>query len=123
MSTRKYLAVSVPSSITPSGHKDDAIASIQKAVSSTYGDVLPFAVPEFKIGTLDALLQQSEELAKLQALCHAVVSKVGDTLKNVLDGDEEKVAMHKAVNDSMYATTPPTIAPSVAGTESGCPLT
>ena len=105
MST-KYLAVSVPSSITPSGHKEDAIGALQKAVNPSNGDVLNFSIPEFKIGTLDALLQQSDELSKLEGLCTAVVSKVGDTLKNILDGDEEKIALHKNVNDSMYAMCP-----------------
>lgn len=98
-----YLAVSVPASITPSGHRDDALASLQKAVSPSNGEVLNFNIPEFKIGTLDALLQQSDELGKLEGLCNTVVGKVGDTLKNVLDGDEEKIAMHKNVNDSKYA--------------------
>lgn len=98
----KYLAVSVPSSIAPSGHKEDAFESIQKTVNSSNGEVLPFHVPEFKVGTLDGLLQQSEELAKLEGLCNSVVSKVGDTLRNILDGDEEKIAMHKNVNDSMF---------------------
>jgi V-type H+-transporting ATPase subunit C len=101
MST-KYLLVSVPSSIAPSGHKDDAIASLQKAANPSNGEVLPLSVPEFKIGTLDALLQQSEELGKLETTCNQVVSKVGDTLKNVLDGDEEKINMHKTVNDSSW---------------------
>ncbi|KIW67507.1 hypothetical protein PV04_06751 [Phialophora macrospora] len=98
MST-KYLFVSVPSSITPSGHKDDALAALEKAANPANGTVLPLAVPEFKVGTLDALLQQSDELAKLAGVCHNVVSKVGETLKNVLDGDETKIAMHKTVND------------------------
>lgn len=96
----KYLFISVPSSITPSGHKDDAIQSLQTAVNESYGTVLPLSIPEFKIGTLDALIQQSEELAKLESMCNGVVSKVGDTLKNILDGDEEKMAQHKSVNDS-----------------------
>ena len=99
----KYLAVSVPSSITPSGHKDDAISALQKAVNPSYGEVPNFNIPEFKVGTLDGLLQQSDELSKLESLCNSVVAKVGDTLKNVLDGDEEKISMHKNVNDSMYA--------------------
>jgi V-type H+-transporting ATPase subunit C len=102
MST-KYLFVSVPSSITPSGHKDDALAALEKAANPSNGTVLPLAVPEFKVGTLDALLQQSDELAKLGGVCHSVVSKVGETLKNVLDGDETKIAMHKTVNDSMFS--------------------
>ena len=98
--SNKYLFVSVPSSITPSGHRDDAIQSLQKAVNESYGTVLSLSVPEFKIGTLDALIQQSEELAKLEGMCQGVVGKVGDTLKNILDGDEEKMAQHKSVNDS-----------------------
>jgi V-type H+-transporting ATPase subunit C len=98
----KYLFVSVPSSITPSGHKDDAIQALQKAVNESYGTVIPLSIPEFKIGTLDALIQQSEELAKLEGMCQGVVSKVGDTLKNILDGDEEKMAQHKSVNDSAW---------------------
>jgi len=95
-----YLVVSVPSSVVPSGHKDDALVSIHNAVGSSYGETSEFRVPSFKIGTLDILLQQSEELAKLENVSNAVVGKVGDTLKNVLDGDEEKMAMHKNVNDS-----------------------
>jgi hypothetical protein len=98
----KYLFLSVPSTITPSGHKDDAIQSLQKAVNESYGTVLPFPIPEFKIGTLDALIQQSEDLVKLEGMCQGVVSKVGDTLKNILDGDEEKMAQHKSVNDSVF---------------------
>lgn len=101
--TTKYLAVSVPTSITPSGHKDDAFAFLQKTVGSSNGDVLGFNIPDFKVGTLDALLQQTEELAKLEGLSNVVVGKVGDTLKNILDGDEEKIAQHKSVNDSMFA--------------------
>ncbi|KAJ9632889.1 uncharacterized protein PV06_09799 [Exophiala oligosperma] len=95
----RYLAVSVPSSITPSGHKDDAIGAVQKVVGPSNGDVTSFHIPDFKIGTLDALLQQSEELSKLEGLCNSVVGKVGDTLQNILDGDEEKISMHKNVND------------------------
>lgn len=96
----KYLFVSFPSSITPSGHKDDAISAIQRAVKSENGLASVVNVPDFKVGTLDALIQQSEELGKIEGLCKNVVAKVGDTLTNVLEGDEQKMAMHKTVNDS-----------------------
>lgn len=96
----KYLFVALPASITPSGHKDDAIAAIQRAIKPENGHVQQLNVPaEFKVGTLDALLQQSEELAKIESICKGVVAKVSDTLRNVLEGDEEKIAMHKSVND------------------------
>jgi V-type H+-transporting ATPase subunit C len=96
----KYLFVSVPSSITPSGHKDDALQALQKAANE-YATVSPFSIPELKIGTLDALIQQSEELAKLAGTCESVVSKVGDSLRNILEGDEGKIAQQKTVNDSL----------------------
>lgn len=95
----KYLFVAVPSSVAPSGHKDDVLGAIQRAVKSENGQASQLTIPEFMVGTLDALLRQSEELAKIEGLCKAVVAKVGDTLKNVLDGEEDKIAMHKNVND------------------------
>jgi V-type H+-transporting ATPase subunit C len=97
----KYLFVSVPSSITPSGHKDDAIQALQKAANKDYATVTPFSIPELKIGTLDALIQQSEELARVASMCEGVVSKVGDSLRNILEGDEAKIAQQKMVNDSL----------------------
>jgi hypothetical protein len=101
----KYLFVSVPTSITPSGHRDDAIQALQKAANEDYATVSPFSIPELKIGTLDALIQQSEELAKLSGTCEGVVSKIGDTLRTILDGDEAKIAQQKTVNDSRFPMT------------------
>jgi V-type H+-transporting ATPase subunit C len=98
--SNKYLLVSLPTSIAPSHHKDDALEAISSTVSPDNGSVAPFPIPEFKIGTLDALVQQADELAKLEASCQGVVSKVGDALKNVLEGDEGQIDKMKTVNDS-----------------------
>ncbi|BCS25834.1 H(+)-transporting V1 sector ATPase subunit C [Aspergillus puulaauensis] len=95
----KYLLISLPSSITPSHHRDDALETITSTVGADNGTVAPFPIPEFKIGTLDALVQQADELAKLEAACQAVVGKVGDALKNVLEGDEAQIEKMKTVND------------------------
>lgn len=99
----KYLLVSLPTSITPSHHHNDAIDAISSTVSPDNGSVTPFPIPEFKIGTLDALVQQADELAKLEASCQGVVAKVGDALRNVLDGDQAQVDNMKNVNDSMLS--------------------
>ncbi len=96
----KYLLVSLPTSISPSNQHDEAVTALRSSISSDYGTVLPFAIPEFKIGTLDALVQQADELAKLDAACEGIVGKVGESLRNVLEGDEEKIAQQKTVNDS-----------------------
>lgn len=52
-------------------------------------------------------MQQADELAKLEASCQGVVSKVGDALTNILEGDEEKIAQQKTVNDSTSAKLVP----------------
>lgn len=100
--TTKYLLVSLPSSITPSSHRDDALGAISSTVADN-GTVAQFPIPEFKIGTLDALVQQADELAKLESGCQAVVSKVTDALRNILDNDEAQIEKMKTVNDSMVS--------------------
>ena len=96
----KYLLVSLPTSISPSHHADEALTTIRSAVTTDNGTVYPFPIPEFKVGTLDALVQQADELGKLEAGCEAVVGKVGDSLRIILERDEEKIAQQKTVNDS-----------------------
>lgn len=98
--TTKYLLVSLPASISPANDHDEALTTLRSAVTVDYGTVFPFPIPEFKIGTLDALVQQADDLAKLEAACEGVVAKVGDSLKTILEGDEEKLSQSKTVNDS-----------------------
>ncbi|KAI6754349.1 hypothetical protein HG530_012863 [Fusarium avenaceum] len=110
MST-KYAFLSLPQGVFDSSDRDDAITSLRSTISSDNGSVLPFNIPDFKIGTLDALVQQADELTKLEASCEAVVAKVADSLKNVLDSDEDRIAQYKMVNDKptdqhVYAKIP-----------------
>ncbi|WYZ34378.1 hypothetical protein EsH8_I_000654 [Colletotrichum jinshuiense] len=98
MST-KYALVSLPLGIFDSSDKEDAIASLSATISPDNGNVRPFNIPDFKIGTLDALVQQADDLAKLESTCEAVVTKVADSLKSILDGDEDKITQQKMVND------------------------
>lgn len=96
----KYLLVSLPNSISPSNDHDEALTALRSAVLTDYGTVYPFSIPEFKIGTLDALVQQADELAKLEGVCQGVVTKVGESLGTLLEGDEDKIVQQKTVNDS-----------------------
>ncbi|KAK2054839.1 V-ATPase subunit C [Colletotrichum caudatum] len=98
MST-KYALVSLPLGIFDSSDKEEAIASLSATISPENGNVRPFNIPDFKIGTLDALVQQADDLAKLESTCGAVVAKVADSLKSILDGDEDKISQQKMVND------------------------
>ncbi|KAL5114691.1 Vacuolar ATP synthase subunit C [Pleosporales sp. CAS-2024a] len=94
----KYLLVSLPTSITPSNHKDEALEALRGTVTSDGGSTYAFAIPDFKIGTLDALVQQADDLSKLNSACEGVVTKVGDSLKAILD-DEDKAQQQKTIND------------------------
>jgi V-type H+-transporting ATPase subunit C len=96
----KYLLVSLPTSISSSNDYEEALTAISTTISKDYGTVYPFRIPEFKIGTLDALVQQADELAKLDPACEGVVSKITDSLRNILDGDESRISQQKTVNDS-----------------------
>ena len=100
MPPQTYFLVSLPSSISPSGESSDALTTLRSAVSTDNGTTFPFSIPHFKIGTLDALVQQADELAKLEQGCKGVVDKVADSLRSLLEGDEEKIQEQKVVNDS-----------------------
>lgn len=102
----KYLLVSLPNSISPSNDRDEALTALRAAVSTDFGTTWPFLVPQFKIGALDALIQQADDLAKLSADCEVVVGKVADSLSSILEGDQDKIAQQKTVNNSAQYRRP-----------------
>lgn len=108
----KYALVSLPQGAFDSNDKDDAISALSATVSPDNGTVVPFQVPEFKIGTLDALVQQADDLAKLEANAEAVVAKVSDSLRQLLNGDEDRLSQYKMVNDSQCTNQPPSFRPN-----------
>jgi V-type H+-transporting ATPase subunit C len=97
-----FILVSLPTSISSSLDKEDALNALRRTVGDN-GTTYPFNLPTFKIGTLDALVQQADDLAKLDNACAGVVGKVADSLRSILDGDEDKIAQQKTVNDSKIA--------------------
>lgn len=95
----RFVFLSLPLDAFDSSDKDEALSALKSVISDS-GSVLPYNIPNFKIGTLDALVQQADDLAKMEATCAGVVSKVSDSLKSLVGGDEDKMAQHKKVNDS-----------------------
>jgi len=97
----KYLLVALPTHISLSNDHDEALTALRSAVTTDYGTTFPFQIPTFKIGSLDALVQQADDLAKLSNDSQAVVGRVGESLESLLEGDQEKIDQQKNVNDSM----------------------
>ena len=109
MPPQSFFLVSLPTSISPSDNRDEALTALRSAVNPDQGTTYPFPIPSFKIGTLDALVQQADELTKLEQGCRGVVDKIADSLRSILAGDEEKLQEQKVVNDSRripYTNTP-----------------
>ncbi|KAI0846934.1 ATPase, V1 complex, subunit C [Daldinia vernicosa] len=95
----KYVLLSLPLSTFDTGDQQEALNSLKTTITPENGTVVPFPVPNFKIGTLDALIQQADDLGKLNTACEGVVSKVGDSLRSLYEGNEDKAAEQKMVND------------------------
>jgi V-type H+-transporting ATPase subunit C len=95
----KYILVSLPLGAFDTADREEATASLRNTISPDNGTVATFNIPDFKIGTLDALVQQADDLAKLDSTCQAIVAKVADSLRSVLEGDEDRMSQYKMVND------------------------
>lgn len=98
----KYVLLSLPLSTFDTSDKQEALDSLKATITSDNGTVLPYPVPNFKIGTLDALVQQADDLVKLDSACEGVVNKVGDALRTLYEGNDEKASQQKMVNDSTW---------------------
>lgn len=104
MSKPSFFLVSLPTSISPSNDRDEALTALRSVITTDNGDTSPFTIPSFKIGTLDALVQQADDLGKVAGGCEGVVGKVADSLNSLLEGDGDKIAQQKTVNDSQSCT-------------------
>ncbi|KAI9248898.1 hypothetical protein BDA99DRAFT_524784 [Phascolomyces articulosus] len=78
----KYLFVSVPAL----GNKQNTFLNIRGKLSE-YALTYAFNVPEFKIGTLDALVLLSDDLAKYDTSFEQSVNKLADILANLIKSD------------------------------------
>ncbi len=112
-SLTKFILVSLPLRIFDSTDQEDVLASLGAKIPADSGTALPFPIPEFKIGTLDALVQQADDLAKLDGGCAGVVARVADSLKGILDGDEDKAEQQKRSTTVMHPHRPSNTTPAI----------
>lgn len=101
MSSNIFYLISLPASAAPSG--GDPETQLEKWYSETLSvapqDINPLQIPSFKIGTLDSLVQQSEELAKIDTQFQGIVSKVSEIVSNLYDGNIAQISAAKKIDD------------------------
>ncbi|KAJ8659640.1 hypothetical protein O0I10_004619 [Lichtheimia ornata] len=93
----KYLFISVPAL----GNKQNTFLNIRGKLSEFHALTYAFNVPEFKIGTLDALVLLSDDLAKYDTAFEQTVNKLADILTNLVKSDSTNghVSEYMLVND------------------------
>ncbi|KAI8879916.1 ATPase, V1 complex, subunit C [Backusella circina FSU 941] len=90
----KYTFISVPAL----GDKQNTFLNI-KGKLAEYAQTSKFVIPEFKIGTLDALVLLSDELVKFDTVSEQSVNKLVDMLNTLLKGEQGNIQDHLFVND------------------------
>ncbi|ANB15603.1 H(+)-transporting V1 sector ATPase subunit C [Sugiyamaella lignohabitans] len=89
--SEQLLLVSLPSSAAPSG--GDPQTQLDKWLAENltipHQEFAHFDIPSFKIGTLDNLVQQSEELAKYDGQLESIASKAADIINSLYDSENQ----------------------------------
>lgn len=101
MSSNVFYLLSLPSSAAPSGgDPEDQLESwYSSSLNLPSSDVHHFDIPSFKIGTLDSLVQQSEELAKLDGQFGGIVAKIADVIGSLYEDNAAHINAAKRVDD------------------------
>ncbi|MCO5556132.1 hypothetical protein L7F22_009676 [Adiantum nelumboides] len=66
---------------------------------TTSNELGPLSLPPFKTGTLDSLINLSEELPRVDNQFTQIVAKIVDTLRNLLNNDADALGQHIQVNE------------------------
>lgn len=89
----------LPASAAPPG--GDPQTQLESWLKTSLGTstTAPFELPNFKIGTLDSLIHQGEELAKLDGQFQGMVNKSAEIINTIYEGGEAQVAAAKRIDD------------------------
>lgn len=99
-SIANYLLLSLPSKAAPeSSPTDDSSEWLEKSLLSGKTIINNFTIPNFKIGTLDQLVLQSEELQKIDDQLAGSVGKVIEVLASLYENNQPLINASKKVDD------------------------
>ncbi|VEU22486.1 DEKNAAC103584 [Brettanomyces naardenensis] len=76
----QYLLISLPKSV---GSENSLSLWLEQSVNGGDVKLTKYQLPDFKVGTLDSLVEQSDELAKIDTQLHSSIAKVLEIVANV----------------------------------------
>jgi len=93
-----YWLISVPAE----QNKNNAFQKFDSATGSDKGlsKNFKFDIPELKVGTLDSLMQISDELGKHDLFAESTVNKLANNLSNLLERDQKALESNLSVNQA-----------------------
>ncbi|KAA8916230.1 hypothetical protein TRICI_001627 [Trichomonascus ciferrii] len=98
--TTSLMMLSLPQSAAPSGGDPQTQLDQWLCEQLAVDRVNQFEIPNFKIGTLDNLVQQSEELAKIDGQFQGIVNKAAEILASVFEDNKGQLAGAKRIDDN-----------------------
>ncbi|QPG73619.1 hypothetical protein FOA43_000931 [Brettanomyces nanus] len=98
-----YLLISLPKSV---GTENSLYLWLEGNVNSGEVELTKYKLPAFKVGTLDSLVEQSDELAKTDTQLHSSITKVLEIVGNVQSGVSEAGNSHTGTTSSSSMPLP-----------------
>ncbi|ODV72160.1 H(+)-transporting V1 sector ATPase subunit C [Cyberlindnera jadinii NRRL Y-1542] len=99
-SVAHYLLLSLPSKSAPESYPSQSVEEwLERSLIGGKAVVNKIEIPSFKIGTLDSLVLQSEELQKIDEQLGHAVTKVLEVLTSLYDNNQPLVNASKKVDD------------------------
>lgn len=93
---KDFILVSLPENAKPSQNPETDVSTwLETGLISGRSYVSDFPIPDFKIGSLDTLVLQSEELAKIDSQIYSSLQKIVEILNALTDTQASAISINK----------------------------
>ena len=93
---KDFIIVSLPENARPSQNPETDVSTwLETGLINGRSYVAEFPIPDFKIGSLDSLVLQSEELAKIDSQIYSSLQKIVEILHALTDTQVSSITINK----------------------------
>ncbi|ODV58123.1 H(+)-transporting V1 sector ATPase subunit C [Ascoidea rubescens DSM 1968] len=93
-----FLFISLPEDSTPAGF-NNLETYLEQSLVNGKSIISKFNIPSFRIGTLDSLVEESEDLGKIDSQLFASLQKINDILSTIYDNNLHLLNANKSFNN------------------------